>query len=93
MPEDYVPIVIDDTKVILLYERMKYQDLPMLFILILSLISHMATGKVEVSDDSGAEIAVLMYEIEHIPSVQILLTLASILSGYISYTWRIQTVP
>jgi len=44
MPDDYKPIVIEDIKALLLYERIKFQDLPMTVILVIHLISHMATG-------------------------------------------------
>ena len=66
----------------------------MLMILTLSFIVHTATGKVVIERDlTGAEVAIIKYGLEHIPLIQIVLTLASILSGYVSYKWRISTVP
>ena len=66
----------------------------MLIVLTLSFIVHTATGKVVIGKDiKGDEVAVIKYELEPIPLIQIVLTLASILSGYVSYRWRISTVP
>ena len=66
----------------------------MLIVLTLSFIAHTATGKVVIGKAlTGDEVAVVEYEPEHLPLIQMVLTLASILSGYISYRWRISTVP
>ena len=53
MPDDYKPIIIEDVKRILLWERMKYQDFPMVIILVIHLISHLATGKIDVVKMDG----------------------------------------
>lgn len=47
----------------------------MLVILIVSLIAHLATGKVEVSQLNGNQLKSLIYQVELIPLIQILLTL------------------
>jgi len=53
MPDDYEPIIVEDVKRVFLYERMKYQDFPMVIILIIHLISHIATGKIDVIHMDG----------------------------------------
>ena len=73
MPDDYKPIVIEDIKALLLYERIKFQDLPMTVILVIHLISHMATGEVKITSEK--QFTKLMFDSETVPTIQILLTL------------------
>lgn len=43
LPNDHNSVTVDDMKLILLRERLKFQDLPMLVILITHCITHIAT--------------------------------------------------
>jgi hypothetical protein len=76
MPENYEPIVLVDVKKLLLWERIKYQDFPMIVILVIHLISHMATGSIKTTGlDKDVKITELLFGSETIPLIQILLTL------------------
>ena len=95
LPPDYEIVTVDDMKLILLGERLKFQDLPMLVILISHCIAHVAT--LEPKSKSSASSAAAggpadPVDLERFHDVlvvlgQVTVTCFQIASGYTSYRW------
>lgn len=69
-PVTPTPVVKDITGTLLIH-KLKYQDLPMLFILVIHVLATM-------SEPAAQQI---------VPLAQVGVTVLSIMSGYISYRW------
>ena len=80
-PKDKPVVVVEDIKSRLLLDRLKLQDLPMLFILTVHFLVHAIIEAGKPPRGDGLDV---------VPVVQIGVTCISIMSGYTSYRWQLE---
>jgi len=85
-PKDKPVVVVEDIKSRLLLDRLKLQDLPMLFILTVHFLVH-AIHSLHIKQ-AGKPIMDDGFDV--VPVVQIGITCISIMSGYTSYRWQLE---
>jgi len=86
-PKDKPVVVVEDIKSRLLLDRLKLQDLPMLFILTVHFLVHAIT---QAGNSNSSYRYARGDGLDVVPVVRIGVTCISIMSGYTSYRWQLE---